>query len=275
MTMIRSWYVLVALSIGVAGGGAGYAEADPLSIVIIQAAGPFGTQDASGATQASITLNGFSFAENLNTVTAKIDQTHGLALTDIPNGPGSLIFDVIRISTQVTLSDPHFPDCVSPTFGAPCNFQAGTLFLTLAGTSTGSGRVGGSAHGSTGLDSTGQIILFGIDFDQGGPTGPFNPPVGPGNLLGDILYFLPSGTYFLDIQLNVSVFGVGSADFSNSFHDFVEVADGVTFSEATGLLPLGPPSPAPEPETYALVLAGLGALGFVARRRKQNEAAAA
>jgi len=34
-------------------------------------------------------------------------------------------------------------------------------------------------------------------------------------------------------------------------------------------------SPIPEPETYALMLAGLGLLGFHARRRKQKEAAAA
>ena len=34
-------------------------------------------------------------------------------------------------------------------------------------------------------------------------------------------------------------------------------------------------TPIPEPETYALMLAGLGLLGFHARRRKQKEAAAA
>lgn len=33
-----------------------------------------------------------------------------------------------------------------------------------------------------------------------------------------------------------------------------------------------PPPPIPEPETYALMLAGLGLLGFVARRRKQQAA---
>jgi hypothetical protein len=34
-------------------------------------------------------------------------------------------------------------------------------------------------------------------------------------------------------------------------------------------------TPVPEPETYSMVLAGLGLMGFIARRRKQKEAAAA
>ena len=34
-------------------------------------------------------------------------------------------------------------------------------------------------------------------------------------------------------------------------------------------------SPVPEPETSAMMLAGLGMLGFAARRREQKEAAAA
>ena len=32
-------------------------------------------------------------------------------------------------------------------------------------------------------------------------------------------------------------------------------------------------TPVPEPETYAMILAGLGLMGFMARRRKQNAAA--
>ena len=34
-----------------------------------------------------------------------------------------------------------------------------------------------------------------------------------------------------------------------------------------------PAAPVPEPETYAMMLAGLGLMGFVARRRRQKEAA--
>jgi hypothetical protein len=34
----------------------------------------------------------------------------------------------------------------------------------------------------------------------------------------------------------------------------------------------GPANPVPEPETYAMLLAGLGLMGFAARRRKQPTA---
>ena len=33
----------------------------------------------------------------------------------------------------------------------------------------------------------------------------------------------------------------------------------------------GPPTSVPEPETYAMLLAGLGLMGFIARRRKRNQ----
>jgi hypothetical protein len=38
---------------------------------------------------------------------------------------------------------------------------------------------------------------------------------------------------------------------------------------------MSPTAPVPEPETYGMMLAGLGVLGFLARRRKQaaNQAA--
>jgi hypothetical protein len=57
---------------------------------------------------------------------------------------------------------------------------------------------------------------------------------------------------------------------STSFADF-RVGLAATLTDATG----GPDSffvtaaPVPEPETYALLLAGLGVVGFVARRRRQ------
>jgi hypothetical protein len=61
--------------------------------------------------------------------------------------------------------------------------------------------------------------------------------------------------------------------------------DGAVNSVSTGCLGIGAgsggfdqagvTSPIPEPETYAMLLAGLGLMGFVARRRQRNLAAAA
>jgi len=45
---------------------------------------------------------------------------------------------------------------------------------------------------------------------------------------------------------------------------------GLNDTQKTGdLLSRTIPTAVPEPETYALMMAGLGAMGFVARRRKQ------
>lgn len=46
--------------------------------------------------------------------------------------------------------------------------------------------------------------------------------------------------------------------------------EGSSHATYSGTLTL---SPIPEPETYAMILAGLGLMGFIARRRKQNAAA--
>lgn len=42
----------------------------------------------------------------------------------------------------------------------------------------------------------------------------------------------------------------------------------VTYNYLAASVPTPPVAPIPEPETYAMMLAGLGALGFMARRRK-------
>jgi hypothetical protein len=42
----------------------------------------------------------------------------------------------------------------------------------------------------------------------------------------------------------------------------------VTATSVSTLPSTGPIAAVPEPETYAMMLAGLGALGFVGRRRK-------
>jgi hypothetical protein len=65
----------------------------------------------------------------------------------------------------------------------------------------------------------------------------------------------------------VSVQGVGSGALAPYFdtEDEIDAVAGLTAEgRSVGNIP--------EPETYAMLLAGLGLLGFVARRRKQNAA---
>jgi hypothetical protein len=46
------------------------------------------------------------------------------------------------------------------------------------------------------------------------------------------------------------------------------IAKAMTAKVEIGFEPFHPTSPVPEPETYAMLLAGLGLVGFMARRRK-------
>lgn len=64
-------------------------------------------------------------------------------------------------------------------------------------------------------------------------------------------------TTFAAPPFALKVFGIGTNDGAYAFYAPTSV------------------SPIPEPETYCMLLAGLGILGFAARRRKQKDAAAA
>jgi len=75
----------------------------------------------------------------------------------------------------------------------------------------------------------------------------------------------------VDALLQVSGGGIpGTHDSDASALVQLSLPDGLSFTSASGVFA----SPVPEPETYAMLLAGLGLLGFAARRRKQKEVAA-
>ena len=72
-------------------------------------------------------------------------------------------------------------------------------------------------------------------------------------LVADILTGLQGGTYWGGLDADGSIQNLGRVVFPGSTFDIKVQA-----------------APIPEPETYALMLAGLGLLGVVARRRKQK-----
>jgi len=75
--------------------------------------------------------------------------------------------------------------------------------------------------------------------------------------------------YDLLMGLSLMCAGGTDCDFGNSGHLSFDLPTGVTLSSASGLLLTGNAVPAvPEPETYALMLAGLGLVGWFARRRR-------
>lgn len=74
-------------------------------------------------------------------------------------------------------------------------------------------------------------------------------------LVADILTGLQGGTYWGGLDADGSIQNLGRVVFPGSTFDIKVQA-----------------APIPEPETYALMLAGLGLLGVVARRRKQKAA---
>lgn len=69
-------------------------------------------------------------------------------------------------------------------------------------------------------------------------------------------------------------FSTGGGNNAGEFHGFLEGSSNIAYMTLTGSyigaanLQVVQAAPVPEPETYALMLGGLGALGFVARRRK-------
>lgn len=121
--------------------------------------------------------------------------------------------------------------------------------------------------GTHATQANGNAIVAGtganIDFGYGGYI------LGPDNNFNRNLSFLAVGG--LDDTLNFYRFNNGSA--LNSVRTQFGTADGAglfALNSATGTLTYSVAMPVPEPSTYALMLAGLGVVGAVVRRRNKK-----
>lgn len=119
---------------------------------------------------------------------------------------------------------------------------------------------------SGGLGGIGRS-LFSPVYGYGAPSGSYSGSFMPwdfasSNYIGFNVLANPTGAF----QVNPGN-GPSSIDFTYSIAFSTTPIDASVFSP--------PVAEIPEPETYAMLLAGLGLLGFAARRRKLKEAAAA
>lgn len=115
---------------------------------------------------------------------------------------------------------------------------------------TGSGTVTG--FGGTLLDNNFGLTFSGVTLDGSGAS--VTDPFGDGTMIS-ILTSSTSSNH----TLSYSYTGSGTVD-TSSF--------GFTVAGQTSPVVPSSITPVPEPETYAMMLAGLGALGFMGRRRK-------
>ena len=117
-----------------------------------------------------------------------------------------------------------------------------------------------------------------------------NPHLGGGTVSADFFVFAPENKSFvsqsltgftnldsLSFEYDGAASACGGACSGDFAIDNIAVTTAICDISTAGnaCSNPSPPNPIPEPETYAMLLAGLGVLGLVARRRKQKEAVAA
>jgi hypothetical protein len=90
----------------------------------------------------------------------------------------------------------------------------------------------------------------------------------PGTTIGSLTIPITGDQYTFISRLTINVTGY-TADFASTARIYLSLPTGVTFTSGSGSFLAGatPIAAVPEPETYAMLLAGLGIVGAISLRR--------
>jgi hypothetical protein len=161
------------------------------------------------------------------------------------------------LSCGETVTDPAFTDCAGAFEGNDKNQQTDVLATILAEFGlAGVSYAGASDDASSGPFSNSPGDASGtLDFDFAIDS-PFVLSLKAGDAFS-LFYFDGAGAPISSIDFTTLGVNINASDFGNGLsHASVYAAEMVP-----GI---------PEPETYALMLAGLAAVGFMSRRRRQQ-----
>ena len=91
----------------------------------------------------------------------------------------------------------------------------------------------------------------------------------PSAIVGVISFPLTDAKYVFNMFIQMTVTGGYIANFSSTAKAYLSLPAGVTYTSSSGgfLTLASPINPVPEPETYSMLVAGLGFIAFFAHRR--------
>ena len=203
----------------------------------------------------TVTLSGTSFTDTGFLSVSRFQQN---SFDISPTGFGTSYNLYFQYTGAGTLSSAGNP-AATPTSGTFSN-----LTFTLYGYN---GPAATFTPGST--TATGAVALA---------TGSLLPGVG----MGSVITFPQSPSFSAGAGANTSFvagpaftspvpfYNMAVASFINSPSQVTQTASGFTIQQGGGSVNFTAVTPVPEPETYALMLAGLGMIGMLARRRRAD-----